>query len=93
MKDIERLSRETVDMGAMLKQMPKYGFYKPEIKLTEKLLEESSPERGIVGKPTRWKFLQAVTAAAQDIGGDREGEIEDACGRIALEGLMNMNDN
>tara|TARA_A100000172_G_C3044260_1_gene111822 strand:+ start:6588 stop:7658 length:1071 start_codon:yes stop_codon:yes gene_type:complete len=74
-------SNEIIDMDMAIKKLPK-EIHKEEIKGIQTILQNGDEERGIYGKPTKWKLSQAITAMANDVGGSRKQELDEIAGKF-----------
>lgn len=78
---IKASSAEVIDMDMAIKRLPK-EIHKPEVESIKKMLQEGDEDRGIVGKPTKWKLVSAITAVANDLGGTRKRDLDEIAGKM-----------
>lgn len=80
-RKMKSASNEIIDMDMAIKKLPK-EIYKEEVESIKSILLSGDEERGVYGKPTKWKLSQAITAAANDIGGTRKQDLDEIAGKF-----------
>lgn len=80
---IMNASREVINLEAEMIRLPKIGYSKAEVEQINTKLINNDPATGVTGLPTRWKLSQAITSVAQDIGEERQHELDELAGKIA----------
>jgi len=78
---IKSASDEVIDMDMAIKRLPK-EIHKAEIEGIKSILQEGDEDRGIFGKPTKWKLSQAINSYGNDIGGTRKRELDELAGKL-----------
>lgn len=79
-KAIIGASEQVVEVKPMMEKLPKVGLTKDEVDMVNDFMMESDPESGVQGKPTVWKFKQAITAMAREAQPVRMRELQEIAG-------------
>lgn len=79
---IENASARTIDVPTEIERLPKLGLTIGESKLVGNVLMNNDPNDGLIGSPTMWKLVNAMTAVARDSKPERKRDLEEIAGSM-----------